>query len=62
MLQWRALWCVQAMNEACLDMLERATVVGATETFMTVFRPAHPLRPHGACCIRSAMTYSVTML
>ena len=45
MLPWRA---PQSMYEACLEMLERATVVGATETFMTVFRPAHPLRPQGA--------------
>ena len=35
------------MHTACLDMLELASTSGATETFLTAFKPQHPLTSEG---------------
>ncbi|KAK9824802.1 hypothetical protein WJX74_009932 [Apatococcus lobatus] len=47
LLDKRGVTTPEQMHTACLDMLELASTSGATETFLTAFKPQHPLTGDG---------------
>eukprot|EP00898_Chlorokybus_atmophyticus_P007291 jgi/Chlat1/7563/Chrsp63S00556 len=47
LLDRRDVTTAQGMHTACLDMLETATLHGATEVYISVFPPTHPITGEG---------------